>query len=92
MYKPMKLHYLNYDPIKPHEVKELDVEEQKEVVEIIDDLIDNTGHLKPSEIELLQKYIDNYRKLNHHKDTTCGLYATDKQEEAKGESFFQITY
>lgn len=86
------MHYLNLNPIKPLEVKPIGLEERDEIVELLDDMIDNCDYLKDSERQQIQNFVDNYRKLEHHRDSTVGLLATDKPELAKDEAFFEITY
>ncbi len=87
--------YLKLEPIKLRDIKVLTLEERDSIVERIDDIIRdavNDELIENEDIEMIQLFIDNYRRLEAHKACTVGLYATDKVEDAKGESHFQITF
>lgn len=87
--------YLNLEPMKLREVKPLTLEERDEIIELLDTIIrDSVNHelVEDDDIEKVQNFVNNYRRLEAHKACTVGLWATDKVEEAKGDSFFQITF
>lgn len=94
---------LNLNPINPKEVKDLSLDERNKAIEAIDAALDelvSQGLCEDGEIELVQQFINNYQKLEHHKVTTIGLYATDvprvieelKNKEDYDNLFWEITF
>lgn len=57
------------------ETKPLTLGEETKVVEILNDRINGL----PEDLKgLLQRFLNHYQNLNHHKATTVGLWATDE--------------
>lgn len=87
--------YLNVEPKKLREVTLLKLEERDEIVELLDSMIRdavNDERIEDEDIEKIQLFVDNFRRLQAHADCTVGLWATDKKELAKDEGFFEITF
>jgi hypothetical protein len=93
------------DSERRSKVKEMTFEEEKQVAVLINKMYGickSEGSWLPNEEQknLIQKFIDNYQNLNHHKVTTCGLLATDRPDIIKNSNlssdekglFFEIKY
>ena len=64
--------------------------EQETVIDALNYLLENdNGAIAPSWFGLLQRFVDNYSKLEHHRATTCGLYAVDRNPQFLLEEFWQ---
>jgi len=64
--------------------------EQEAVIDALNYLLENdNGAIASSWFKLLQRFVDNYSKLEHHRTTTCGLYGFDRNPQFLLKDFWQ---
>lgn len=102
------------DSQRRSEAKEMTFQEEKEASELINKALTNylinSLNLGKDNLEefskekerirdLVQKFVDNYQNLNHHKAITVGMYGTDHPKtierikaSEEGQNFWSITY
>ena len=68
------------------DAKELILEICKDRITEKRDIISELGDMTHNEVE---EFIKKIKKLEHHKDTTCGLYLFDKNPQSLLHDFWQ---
>jgi len=86
------------DSERRKEAKNITFEEEKAAADMIDacvQVLKQKGIIPQVEIDSIQRFVDNYQNLRHHKDTTVNLYATDVPsiiEKLDKDVFWKITF
>jgi len=71
-------------------VMPLSLAEQETVIDALNYLLENdNGNIAQTWFDLLQRFVDNYSKLEHHKVTTEGLSAFDSDPRKLLYEFWQ---
>jgi hypothetical protein len=81
-----------YNDLRPSRfrVMPLGLAEQEEVIEAINYLLENdNGNINKKWLGLIQRFVDNYAKLEHHRAITEGLYSFDSDPRHLLEEFWQ---
>ena len=74
----------------PKNVLPLSLHEQETVIDALNYLLENDkGNIADTWFDLLQRFVDNYSKLEHHKATTVGLQAFDSDPRTLLYEFWQ---
>ena len=71
-------------------VMPLSLAEAEETIEAINYLLENdNGNINKKWLGLIQRFVDNYAKLEHHRSITEGLYAFDSNPQYLLDEFWQ---
>lgn len=82
---------INWNDVTPGEAP-FTTEDAQSSLEVLDEVLHFACTLPEYKIHLLKRFVKHYQLLNEHKDATCGLWATDNEELAKGAGFFKIEF
>ena len=73
-----------------YKVLPLSLIEAEKVIDALNYLLENdNGNINKTWVILLQRFVDNYAKLEHYRATTEGLYAFDSNPQYLLEDFWQ---